>query len=372
MKLAIDASNILVGGGLEHLSNVLRFGDPHKHGFSEVHVFGSQATLDQFDKKAWLKLHRQPLCEGGLIARLWWQIFLFPTLLSRYGVDGIFCPGGLLLRANLPVVNMFQNMQVFEIVERDREFPYAPWWRLLILNLLQKYTFRKSAGTIFLSTYSRDYLLENHRHLFLHQDVDIIPHGVTSKPVSRDVALSENDSIRVLYVSTVKMYKHQWNVIEAAERLAADGHPIELVIVGSGDKRAVKIMYNAVKRCTTLNVTYLGHLPRQQVELELEQSDMFVFASSCETFGISLLEAMRHGVPIACSDRGPMPELLRDGGVYFDPEDVDGIADAIGMLLEDAELRSRVSANALKRSQDYSWSKCADHTFQVISKTISN
>ena len=158
----------------------------------------------------------------------------------------------------------------------------------------------------------------------------------------------------------------------AAERLAKEGYLIELVIVGSGDRRATKLTLDAAKRCTAAKVTYYGHLQRRQVELELERSDIFVFASSCETFGIALLEAMRHALPIACSNRGPMPELLKDGGVYFDPEDVDSIAGSVRMLLNDVSLRNSVSVAALNRSQGYDWSKCADRTFQFISRTISN
>ena len=55
----------------------------------------------------------------------------------------------------------------------------------------------------------------------------------------------------------------------------------------------------------------------------LADANLFVFASSCENMPNTLVEAMAIGLPIACSDRGPMPEVLRDGGVYFDPEDCD-------------------------------------------------
>ena len=52
----------------------------------------------------------------------------------------------------------------------------------------------------------------------------------------------------------------------------------------------------------------------------LKRAHLFVFASSCENMPNTLVEAMASGLPIACSDRGPMPEILRDGGTYFDPE----------------------------------------------------
>ena len=50
-----------------------------------------------------------------------------------------------------------------------------------------------------------------------------------------------------------------------------------------------------------------------------KKSDIFVFASNSETFGITLLEAMSQAVPIVCSNQSSLPEVLQDGGLYFDP-----------------------------------------------------
>ena len=47
---------------------------------------------------------------------------------------------------------------------------------------------------------------------------------------------------------------------------------------------------------------------------------------------------MASGIPIACSNRGPMPEILRDGGIYFDPENVDSIKDALELMINDTEM----------------------------------
>ena len=52
----------------------------------------------------------------------------------------------------------------------------------------------------------------------------------------------------------------------------------------------------------------------------LARSDLFIFASSCENLPITMLEAMASGIPICCSNRGPMPEVLGREGCYFDPE----------------------------------------------------
>jgi glycosyltransferase involved in cell wall biosynthesis len=93
-----------------------------------------------------------------------------------------------------------------------------------------------------------------------------------------------------------------------------------------------------------------------------------VFASSCETFGQILVEAMSAGLPIACSNRSVMPELLGDAGVYFDPEQPAEIASAIRTLFDSPELRSRLARESFKKAKNYSWARCADETFSFISQ----
>ena len=77
---------------------------------------------------------------------------------------------------------------------------------------------------------------------------------------------------------------------------------------------------------------------------------------------------MTVGLPIACSNRSCMPEVIKDGGVYFDPEDSDSMADAIEKIIRNAGLRRAIAARARKLAEQYSWTRCADETFSYIAK----
>ena len=105
---------------------------------------------------------------------------------------------------------------------------------------------------------------------------------------------------------------------------------------------------------------------------KLSSADIFIFASSCENMPNTLVEAMSSGLPIACSNRGPMPEVLRDGGVYFNPEDPESIFSAIKILIEDKELRNIVAENAFIYSQEFSWERCSNETLGLLTETIRN
>lgn len=65
-----------------------------------------------------------------------------------------------------------------------------------------------------------------------------------------------------------------------------------------------------------------------------------------------------------------MPEVLEDGGVYFDPEDATSIEAALKRLLDDERLRSRVAERAKELATRYSWERCADDTWALARKVI--
>ena len=83
---------------------------------------------------------------------------------------------------------------------------------------------------------------------------------------------------------------------------------------------------------------------------------------------VTLLEGMSAGMPIACSDRGPMPEVLENGGVYFDPVSTASIAQAIERILSSSDLRLNIAKQAKVVSLKYSWKQCSNDTFRYISK----
>ena len=76
-----------------------------------------------------------------------------------------------------------------------------------------------------------------------------------------------------------------------------------------------------------------GPVPFSKLHVHYNDHDIFVFPSSCENMPNILIEAMASGLPIVCSDRGPMPEVLGDGGSYFNPDSIDSIVNALELTI---------------------------------------
>ena len=174
-------------------------------------------------------------------------------------------------------------------------------------------------------------------------------------------------------MSNVDLYKHQWHVVRACSILRDEGFKIKLTLVG-GSSGLGKQKLESELRMSDPNkalVSVINFVNANKLPAILKASDILVFASSCENMPNTLIEGMASGKPIACSSRGPMPEVLRDAGLYFDPEDHKTIAAAIRKLLVDPKLKYNLSNKAYDRSMDFSWDKCARETITFIKEVYN-
>ena len=81
-----------------------------------------------------------------------------------------------------------------------------------------------------------------------------------------------------------------------------------------------------------------------------------------EGFGLPVLEAMRRGVPVACSNRSTLPEVAGDAALLFDPEDAEAIHSALTRLLDDDRLRERLRAAGPDQAARFDWNATATGT----------
>jgi len=374
MILGIDASNIRIGGGITHLVELLRAADPIVHGFSRVIVWSSQATLSQIDERSWLVKAGSPLLNKNLPHRIFWQRFRLAELAKTSGCNLLFVPGGSYAGDFSPVVTMSRNMLPFEWREM-RRYGWAPLTlRNLMLRCTQTRTFRRADGLIFLTDYARRVVLPLTGGT--SAKVATIPHGVDESficPPREQLPIASftpDNPFRIIYVSIIEVYKHQWHVARAVARLREEGWPVILELAGPSYPPALRRLNETLRSVDPAGeiVNYLGAVPYPELPGLYRRADLGLFASSCENMPNILLEIMASGLPIACSNRGPMPEILGSGGVYFDPEDPEQIAEAIRKLIASPDLRAEKAGDGFARSKEYSWTRCARETFAFLAR----
>lgn len=370
--VGIDASRNRSGGAIGHLIGVLSNGDPCSYGIRAVHLWSYRSLLDRIPNFHWLEKHNPKELESSLAKQLWWQAIKLRKEVISIGCDILFTTDASSLCRFTPNVVMSRDLLSYEKGIMGKYGFSRDSLRLLAILLIQNLAFRNADGVIFLTGYAADLIQRSCGKL---SRTIVIPHGVDNSFREAKKSLiwpiAGERPIRCAYVSNIALYKYQWVVLRAVFELRRRGFDAEISFIGSGSGKALDLLNDAAQQYDPTNVfvKILNFVHHEQIPSILSESDIFIFASACETFGISLLEAMAVGLPIACSNRSCIPELIEDAGSFFDPESPVSIADALERIITDKIYRSRIATLAKSVSEKYSWSRCSDQTWSFLVET---
>jgi glycosyltransferase involved in cell wall biosynthesis len=373
--IGIDASNLRSGGGLVHLIEVLRNADPIRNNFFQIVVWGCRSTLDAICEKKWITKKHDIILESGYIKRLFWQWIYLGKLAKHEKCSILFIPGGSFFTDFRPIVTMSQNMLPFNLGEIKRYGLSLFTFKLLVLRLIQSYSFSKANGVIFLNKYAKDIILPVTKDV--NSSTTIVPHGIDDqffceprKQIKINNYSTENP-FKLIYISPLEPYKHHDNVVKAVSMLRKKGFPLILDMYGFPSRSFIENRLSKLIKEQdpgSIFLEYHGTINHELIFEKYNRADAAIFASSCENLPITLLESMASGLPIVSSNMLPMSEILGDNGLYFDPLDPISIKNSLQEMIESVEERTKCSNGAYKLSRNYSWVKCANHTFYFLSE----
>ncbi|RJO65010.1 MAG: glycosyltransferase [Myxococcales bacterium] len=148
---------------------------------------------------------------------------------------------------------------------------------------------------------------------------------------------------RLLYVGQLYDYKGVHTAVEALGLLKSRGIGAHLTIAGAGDESYADRLRNLAERLGVAAQTeFMGRVPRERLPELYRTADVFVFPSIWdEPFGLTHLEAMASGLPVASTTRGGPGEFLKDGvnALTFPAGDGEALADRLARLIREADLR---------------------------------
>ncbi|MEN2986546.1 MAG: glycosyltransferase family 4 protein [Thermodesulfovibrionaceae bacterium] len=184
---------------------------------------------------------------------------------------------------------------------------------------------------------------------------------INRKEIRESFGIDENDFV-VLFVGSGFERKGVKYLIEAAEKVK---YPLTVLIVGKGDSKKYK---KYIKR---QKIVFCG--PQRKIEKFYSASDLFVFPTIYEPFGLVVLEAMAAGLPVITTKLSGASEIILNGenGFVVDrPEDTDKIADYIDILIENRELYSHISKKAQTTASQFTMDKILQEIDKLYSSII--
>jgi glycosyltransferase involved in cell wall biosynthesis len=159
----------------------------------------------------------------------------------------------------------------------------------------------------------------------------------------------------VFYPASLLPHKNHPRLFEALRLLEG----VDLVLTGAQVEHR-GVLDQALRDLGLVDrVHHLGLVPQEVLPVLYRHARALVFPSLYEGFGAPVVEAMASGCPVACSDRGSLPEVGGDAAIVFEADDPYSIAREVKRLLVETELRERCIERGLRRSRAFDWHLCA-------------
>ena len=205
---------------------------------------------------------------------------------------------------------------------------------------------------------------------------DVTPLGIHQSPPRRP---ADVDAVRgqlglgpeplVLCVAAKRAHKNLDGLIRALA-LLPEPRP-QLVLPGSPTEYEKQLRALAQQLGQQTRVHFPGWVSEEQLEALYAMASCFVLPSFQEGFGLPVLEAMRRGVPVACSGVSSLPEVAGDAALLFDPRSPQSIADAIARLLSDQELANELARRGAERCRTFTWKRTAELTLASYRRAMA-
>jgi glycosyltransferase involved in cell wall biosynthesis len=188
--------------------------------------------------------------------------------------------------------------------------------------------------------------------------IRVVHHGVhppTAPEVPREPV--------VLHVGAIQHRKNIMRLVEAFERLP---QPWRLVLAGSLGYGAEEILGRIANR----RIELTGYVSADELSRLYRRASVFAFPSLDEGFGIPVLEAMSHGLPVLASSRPSLLEVCGNAALVVDPLSTDSIAEGLSRLTGDDDLRRDLARRGIEHAARFTWSAAVEKTWNVYRELL--
>lgn len=366
--LIINGLRSRSGGSKVHLSNFLYYLERNEHGFKKVILIANKELRDACPSYPWLQKIVNPNFDKSVFWSVFWELYSLKKFLSKYKNSGILLnlDGNYLGPFVIPTITMSRDMLSFEPGLLSLYFPSRFWVRNYLIRISQIRAFSLSDGVIFLTKYAKDRIeiltgpIKNYR---------IIPHGFQHFDAIKKKDYNLSKTVRLVYVSPTWKFKDHMCVLKAANQIKKCSFDFEMLFLGENKreyKNFQRLKSYIKENNLSKNIIFKGNVDHTEVIKTISQCDIFIFASLCENMPNTLVEAMGVGLPIVSSNAGPMPEVLKDGGFYYEKSNHEDLVKVIIKLIDDDEARSKMGLRAAELAKNFDWAFTSQKTIEYL------
>jgi glycosyltransferase involved in cell wall biosynthesis len=325
---------------------------------TEITVFLANDVPDDIHTEPWagrVRLVTLPLATGSRTLQLS-QYLALPALAAAHGLDVLHSPAN-----SGPVITPWvaSVVSVMDLIWLHRAADWEPDPRAQrAMRRLVAHSLRHADRVFAISRAAADDFL--HSFEIPGRRIVVTPLGVRLPTLTPTPEAELRERLGVgrarvlLCVAQKRRYKNLETLIRALPTLDAD---VVLALPGSSTAYEDELRILADQ----LGVTDRLCLPEWLSEAELAGlyalSTAFALPSLIEGFGLPVLEAMAHGLPVACSDIPALNEVAGTAALLFDPGDQESINDSLRRLLASSDLRQELVARGRDQAARFTWAQ---------------
>lgn len=182
----------------------------------------------------------------------------------------------------------------------------------------------------------------------------------------------------IVYVGGMAPHKNLHRFLDGFSTAQEDQcmENVHLLLVGDYQGAGFHSNYDSLQQRVDLDknlnsrVHFSGFVSDEQLVTIYNDAMAVTMPSLSEGFGLPAIEAMACGTPVLSSNRGSLPEVIGDAGLYFDPYNVDAISNEIIKLFSNEALRRQLSEIAVARAKIFTWDRAAILTMGFLESLI--
>jgi glycosyltransferase involved in cell wall biosynthesis len=205
------------------------------------------------------------------------------------------------------------------------------------------------------------------------QKITVLPNGVDErfKPQSAEKIeavrreLGIDNRPYVVYVGSLEPRKNMQRLLSAWRR-AQVSIPEDVYLVAAGARGNSRVFHPVSLSSIPPRVLFTGYVSEDTLPALYAGALAAVYPSLYEGFGLPPLEAMACGTPVVTSACTSLPEVVGDGALLVDPEDVESIAEGLVRIVSGESLRRSLKEAGLRRAAAFTWENTAQRTLSLL------